>query len=89
MHNPTDDDAPVIARHLWGEPLPDTLRNTLREYVRRVGETGASRYLDISRTTLARALAGLGLRRTTLACLAARLAKFEQPTTAESKGGTK
>jgi hypothetical protein len=59
--------------HVRGEPLGDHLRHQLAEIVRTSGEHGALKHLGIPRATLARALAGLGLRRGTIAMLRGRL----------------
>ena len=57
-----------------GTCLPDEDRQLLTSYVNRVGERAAQVALGVSRPTLARALAGLGIRGVTLALLRDRLA---------------
>ena len=41
-------------------PIPDGLRDRLRELVVEIGERSASRRLNLSRQTISRVLAGLG-----------------------------
>jgi uncharacterized membrane protein len=48
-------------------PCPDDLRKALRALVERRGEKAAIAAVGISRATLSRALAGLGVRRGTVA----------------------
>lgn len=56
-----------------GTPLPESMRNRLAKLVARDGEQLALRMLGVSRATLARALAGLGLRTVSRIALEARL----------------
>lgn len=56
-----------------GTPLEERWRRALRSVVSASGEKVACAALDIPRTTLARALAGLGLRRATADVLMMRL----------------
>ena len=58
-------------------PLPEPLRLRLRSVVRRRGEAGAIRDLGISRSTLTRALAGLGLYSTSHIAIEARLGSLD------------
>jgi DNA-binding GntR family transcriptional regulator len=50
-------------------PLSQSLRQQLRSYISQVGERAAAQKLDVSRHTLARALACLALHRGTIALL--------------------
>lgn len=46
-------------------PLPEDVRKALGVFVERVGESAALEAIEITRATLARALAGLKIRRGT------------------------
>jgi hypothetical protein len=50
---------------ILGEPLPDDLRQRLADLVSKIGERATLDRLQISRGTLSRALAGLGMQRGT------------------------
>jgi hypothetical protein len=56
-----------------GQPLDPQWRQRLATYVRAAGEPATCAALDLSRPTLARALAGLGLRKATAEVLIMRL----------------
>lgn len=55
------------------KPLPDDLKKALTVYVQRVGERAALEAIEITRATLSRALAGLKIRRGTVAQIRAAL----------------
>ena len=59
--------------HTRGMPLSDELKAELRQLVHAVGEREARSRVGVSRSTLARALAGLGLYPGTAALLHLRL----------------
>lgn len=54
-------------------PCPDDLRGALSALIARVGERACLERLQIGRATLSRALAGLGIRRGTVAQIRAAL----------------
>jgi DNA invertase Pin-like site-specific DNA recombinase len=54
-----------MSNRAFGAPLTEEQRARIKRLVDRVGETEAARRLGLPRQTLARALAGLGLRRGT------------------------
>jgi hypothetical protein len=60
-----------------GTPLPESTRNRLAKVVERDGEELTLRTLGVSRATLARALAGLGLRTVSCIAIEARLRVFD------------
>ncbi|MBI4950797.1 MAG: hypothetical protein HY908_02080 [Myxococcales bacterium] len=60
-----------------GRPLAADRRALLAGYVRRVGEPAAVATLGVSRATLARALAGLGVRGVTIVAIGAALERVE------------
>lgn len=62
-----------------GSPLPDELRASLAEFVRAHGEEKAIESLGLSRITLARAMAGLGLRRGTIVLVRVGLQNVQLP----------
>lgn len=61
-----------------GAPLAPPLRAKLQNLVQRVGESRAIAQLDLPRSTLARALAGLGLRDGTRLLIEVRLGQPAQ-----------
>lgn len=60
-----------------GTPLPESTRNRLASLVARDGEELTLRTLGVSRATLARALAGLGVRNVSRVAIEARLRLFD------------
>jgi len=60
-----------------GEPLAEADRRALRRLVREHGEPRALELLELSRGTLARAMAGLGMRKATRAYVRAQLGRQE------------
>jgi hypothetical protein len=61
-------------------PLSDDLRAILKGHVEQHGEAGASRALGIPRHTLARCIAGLGVRAGTVALVEKAIAKAQEAT---------
>lgn len=59
----------------FGRPLPEELRAHLVALVGKLGEKGCCTQLQLSRTTLSRAMAGLGLRRGTITLIREALRK--------------
>ncbi len=56
-----------------GDPAPAAIRATVTRLVQEVGELNACRILDVSRHTLARVMAGLGVQRGTVSHIRANL----------------
>ena len=59
--------------------LPAAERQRIRELIAKIGETRTARALDVARVTLARAVAGLPLHRSTADVMSARLTHPEPP----------
>lgn len=62
-------------RKLTRDPLPDDLRGQLAALVAKHGESAVCQRAGLSNATLARALAGLGINRGTVAAVRAVLVK--------------
>jgi hypothetical protein len=67
-------------------PLTSGERALLARYVREVGEARALTELALGRQTLARAIAGLSLRRGTIALVRARFGRMEGDAVTEYRG---
>lgn len=61
----------------YGHPLPDPTRMKLRALVDVLGQYAAAERLGVGAPTIARALAGLGIRRATKTAIEARLATVD------------
>lgn len=64
-------------KHGQGHPLSDATRERLRAFVEARGDYEAATLLGIGHPTVARALAGLRLKRSTGTAIEARLASIE------------
>lgn len=64
-------------KHGQGHPLPDATRERLRVFVDTHGDYAAANHLGVGSPTVARALAGLRLKRGTVTAIEARLDAIE------------
>lgn len=69
-----------MAKTVWakGVPLNEEAQTRLRDLIRERGENAVSEFLEIGRIAVARAAAGLGLKKGTLAVIRMKLAMLDQ-----------
>lgn len=61
-----------------GEPVPQSTQERLRTLIKERGEKGAATLLGITKTSLLRAAAGVGVRKMTSIAIEAQLKELKQ-----------